>query len=232
MKLAIGATFFAAALVPMASHAADYATVISSTPVTAAVDVPRRVCTEEQQFVGARPSGAGAVIGAVAGGLLGNTIGAGFGRAAATGLGVVAGAAIGNNVEANAANAYPPTAVPVQRCQMVRSAETRTVGYDVVYEYAGQRYTTRMSRDPGPQFQVDVRPSGEVAAAAAPAPDYIDSPVSGAMYAPAPLVYGPPVAYGPSAVYGPPAVYIGPAIGYYGHYGYYGGWGYRGRHWR
>lgn len=211
MKLALGATLFAAALVPVASHAAEYATVISSTPVNAAINVPRRVCSDEQQLVQARPSGAGAVIGAIAGGAIGNALGGGFGRAAATGLGVVAGAAIGNGVETNAANAYPPTAVPVQRCQMVSSVETRAVGYDVVYEYAGRRYTTRMARDPGAQIQIEVRPAGALAEAAAPAPDYIESPAPRAMVAPVPLLVAPPV------------VYIGPSVGYY-----YGGWGRRG----
>jgi hypothetical protein len=137
--------------------------------------VPNRVCTEEQQLVGARPSGAGAVIGAIAGGVLGHQIGGGFGRAAATGIGAVAGAAIGNGVEVNAANEYPPTAVPIQRCQTVSAYDNRTVGYDVVYEYAGRRYTTRTSRDPGPELEIDVRPVGAVSDAAPPA-RYLDVP--------------------------------------------------------
>src|ERR1700733_11652061 len=74
-----------------ASNNSAYATVISSTPVTANVPVPRQQCTEGSQYVQQAPSGAGALIGAVAGGLLGNTVGGGFGRAAATGIGAVAG---------------------------------------------------------------------------------------------------------------------------------------------
>jgi hypothetical protein len=93
----------------------------------------------------------------------------------ATGIGAVAGAAIGNGVEVNAANAYPPTAVPVQRCQTVSGYENRTIGYDVVYEYAGRRYTTRTARDPGPEIEIDVRPVGAVAEAAPPA-RYLDVP--------------------------------------------------------
>lgn len=46
-------------------------------------------------------SGAGTVIGAVAGGLLGSTVGKGDGRKAATVAGAVAGGVIGHNVEKN-----------------------------------------------------------------------------------------------------------------------------------
>ena len=42
-----------------------------------------------------RPSGAGALIGAIAGAAIGNHIGSGAGRAVATGIGLVAGAAVG-----------------------------------------------------------------------------------------------------------------------------------------
>ena len=206
MKTTLGAALVAAAFVPVAAHATEFARVLSATSVTASVAVPNRVCTEEQQLVGARPSGAGAVIGAIAGGVLGHQVGGGFGRAAATGIGAVAGAAIGNGIEVNAANAYPPTAVPVQRCQTVSGYENRTVGYDVVYEYAGRRYTTRMARDPGPQIEIDVRPAGAMADAAAP--QYLDAPPQRALYAPMPVVAAPP-----------PIIYVNPGVGYYGYYG-------------
>ena len=213
----------AAALLPLASHAAEYATVISATPVTTSVNVPRRVCSDDRQFVQPQASGAGAVIGAIAGGLLGNAVGGhGGARAAATGVGAVAGAAVGNSVEMNG---YPPTEVPVRRCQTVSGYENRTVGYDVVYEYAGQRYTTRMDHDPGREIAIDVRPTG----AAQPdrrAPVYAES--NPPVYEEAAPVYyrAAPAYYAP-----PPAYYIAPAIGVGIGLGYWGGhWGHR--HWR
>ena len=215
LKTTLAAAVAATALAPLAAQA-EVARVISATPVMASVAVPNRVCTEEQQLVGARPSGAGAVIGAIAGGVLGHQVGGGFGRAAATGIGAVAGAAIGNGIEVNAANAYPPTAVPVQRCQTVSAYENRTVGYDVVYEYAGRRYTTRTSRDPGPEIEVDVRPAGAIADAP-PQPRYLDAPPPRGAYALAPVVAAPPV------------VYVAPPVGYYG--GYYVGPGPRYHRW-
>jgi uncharacterized protein YcfJ len=134
----------------------EMATVVSSMPVTVSVSVPRSVCRDETRLVPQEPSGAGAVIGAIAGAALGNSVGGGFGRAAATGIGLVAGAAVGDQVEANGA---PLAQVPVRRCQTVSRLESRTVGYDVVYDHAGQRYSTRMDRDPGTRFAVDVRPA-------------------------------------------------------------------------
>ena len=127
---------------------------VSATPVTGSVAAPRQDCFQGEQIVQRQPSGAGAVIGAIAGGVISNQFGHGFGRAAATGLGAVAGSAIGNNVEANA---NPPTSVPVRRCRTVNGYESRVIGYDVVYEYNGQRYTTRLPSDPGPRLAIDIQ---------------------------------------------------------------------------
>jgi uncharacterized protein YcfJ len=215
------------------ANAADYANVISATPVTGSVPVPRQACADGQQVVQQAPSGAGALVGAIVGGVIGNHFGAGFGRVAATGLGVVAGSAIGNQAEINNS---PATAVPVRNCQTVTQYENQIVGYDVVYEYNGQRYSTRTANDPGPQLAIDVHPSGnaaldrggppptyaDAAPAYAPGPGYAPAPP--AYYAPAPAYYGP-------APYAAP-YYVGPTIGIgfvggYGHgyhHGYYRHW--------
>jgi uncharacterized protein YcfJ len=218
--IAAVAAVLGAALVSPPTFAAELATVVSSTPVMAQVPVPRQQCAQGEQYVQQAPTGIGAVVGAVAGGVIGNAIGGGFGRAAATGLGVVAGSVVGNQAEANA---NPVTAVPVTRCQTVTSYESRVVGYDVTYDYAGQRYTTRMASNPGRQFAVDVRPAGAAAPAPLPAQAYSD-PGAPAYYDPLPQpVYAAPYPYyAPSPyVYGAPVIGVG--------VGYYGGW--RGRHW-
>ena len=237
-----------------AANAAEYADVVSATPITTSVAVPRQECFQSEQLVQQQPSGAGAVIGAIAGGVIGNQFGHGFGRAAATGLGVVAGSAIGNNVEASA---NPPAAVPVQRCRTVQSYERQTIGYDVVYDYHGQRYSTRLPQDPGARLAIEVRPAGNAPldrlgpptsrygavppVVADVAPSYVESPTS---YAPAPAAYYPaapatyyapaPVYYNPASIIAP--VVIGAGIGYWigntWHRGYrHGGW-HGGRRWR
>ena len=230
--------------------AAEYANVVSATPVTGSVSAPRQDCVQGEQVVQQQPSGAGAVIGAIAGGVLGNQFGHGFGRAAATGLGVVAGSAIGNNVEANA---NPPSTVPVRRCRTVNGYQNRVVGYDVVYEYNGQRYSTRLPSDPGPRLAIDIRPSGNApldragppaSYGAAPAyayaqaaPSYAEAPP--AYYEDAPQYYAPAPAYYSSPYYSAP-YYIAPAaiglgIGYWvgssWHRGYRPAW-HGGHHWR
>ncbi|HWI11009.1 MAG TPA: glycine zipper 2TM domain-containing protein [Burkholderiaceae bacterium] len=223
-----------AALTAPTAFAADYATVVSSTPVAASVPVRRQVCNDTQQYVQQAPSGAGAVVGAIAGGVLGNSGGGGFGRAAATGIGAVAGSVIGNQVEANTS---PVSEVPVRRCQTVVSYENRTIGYDVMYDYAGQRYSTRMARDPGQRFAVSVQPA-DASGAALPAPAAA-APVPQAGYddaAAAPTYAAAPAA--PVYYYQPPAYpyYYAPAPYFYGApaisfgFGYYGGWR-GGRHW-
>jgi uncharacterized protein YcfJ len=83
------------------ASAAEYANVVSATPVTNSVAVPRQDCVQGEQVVQPPPSGAGAVIGAIAGGVIGNQFGHGLGRAAMTGVGAAGGAIAGNNVERN-----------------------------------------------------------------------------------------------------------------------------------
>jgi uncharacterized protein YcfJ len=214
-----GAIAFAVALGgTVAAKATDFATVVSSTPMTASVPVARQLCGDAQQLVQQRPSGAGAVIGAIAGGVIGHNLGNGFGRAAATGLGVITGSVLGDQVEA--ANT-PVVEMPVRRCQTVSSYETRVVAYDVLYEYAGQRYSTRLARDPGRQLAVNVQPAdnGGLPVPTNAAGDGSPLPT----YAPQTVYY----ALAPQAVYYDPApIYVAPAISF--GFGYYGG--YRG-HW-
>ncbi len=213
------------------ASAAEYARVVSSTPVSSTVAVPRQECAEVQQLVQQQPSGAGALIGAIAGGVLGNQFGHGIGRVAATGVGAVAGSAIGNNVEAGA---NPPQAVPSQRCRTVSSYQNRVVGYDVVYEYNGQRYTTRLPNDPGSRLAIDIRPAnapldrvGPPQGYAAVPPAYADAPAyvqSPPVYVESPPVYveSAPAYYAPApAYYAPAPAYYAPAPVYYDSPGYY-----------
>jgi uncharacterized protein YcfJ len=116
-------------------------------------------------------TGGGAIIGAIAGGVLGNSVGDGDGRKAATVIGAVLGGTIGNNIERNnryrsdpyrqQAAGYPQQ---VQRCRTVASQERdeRVVGYRVGYEYAGRRYETMTDYHPGSEIRVrvDVSPAG------------------------------------------------------------------------
>jgi len=128
--------------------------VLSATPVVQQVGIPQQVCGNETVYNGSHNSGAGALLGAIAGGAAGNAVGHGSGRAAATALGVIGGAVLGNQIEGNGQPRYQN----VQRCTTETYYEDRTVGYDVVYEYAGRQYNTRTQADPGPWIALSVQP--------------------------------------------------------------------------
>lgn len=132
----------------------DMARVISSVAVLQQVAVPRQMCTNEIITTQGQTSGAGAVMGGVAGGAIGNQIGHGSGRAAATAIGIIGGAMLGNQIEAPGT----PNTQTVQRCTTQTVHETRTVGHNVTYEYAGKQYSIQMPYDPGKWLQVKVTP--------------------------------------------------------------------------
>ena len=150
-----------------AAQAQEVGRVISSTPVIQQVAVPRQVCSQQPLMVQQQPatSGGGAVIGAVVGGLAGNQIGGGSGRAAATALGVLGGALMGNSIEGNQAQAAQVQ--NVQQCTTQTFYENRTTGYNVRYEFNGKEYNVQLPYDPGPTIRLQVTPMS----AAEPAPD-------------------------------------------------------------
>ena len=133
------------------SYAAS-ARVISAVPIReASTTAPRQECwTEYTEGSGANRT-AGAVIGGIAGGLLGHQIGSGSGNTAATIAGTIGGAAVGNEI---ARRSGDPRAV--ERCRTVSEYEDRVVGYDVVYRFQGRDFATRLPYDPGRELPVNV----------------------------------------------------------------------------
>lgn len=150
----------------------DYARVIDVEPLRTRVRVttPRRECWDETRYdyrdrEVERKTAGGALIGAVIGGVIGHQIGSGRGRDAATAAGAVIGAGIGGREAERraAANAAPPRAYTVERCE-TRYAETyeeRIDAYRVTYEYHGRRQVTELPYDPGDRIRVrvDVSPA-------------------------------------------------------------------------
>ncbi len=227
-KTLIAGGVAALALSATALHAQEVARVLSSVAVIQQVAVPRQVCTTQQVMVEQPKSGAGALLGAVAGGAVGNQIGGGSGRAVATMAGVIGGAMLGNNIEGQ------PTARMQEQttCTHQTVYENRTVGYNVTYEYAGKQYQVQTPNDPGPTLRVQVSPVLP-AAAPQPAPSLIPSPLPvrpisqeapGIVVASAaPVVYAAPAFY-------PAPVFIGASFGHVGVHGGGHGWGHGGGH--
>lgn len=138
----------------LTAFAQEMAKVISSVQVIHQVAVPRQICTQETVAVQGNKSGAGAAMGAIAGGAVGNQIGQGSGRAAATMLGIFGGAILGDKIE----GAPVPQTQNVQNCRTETVYENRVMGYNVTYEYAGKQYMVQMPRDPGPTVMVNITP--------------------------------------------------------------------------
>lgn len=197
------------------------ARVLSSTP--AWEPVPVSSCAPGQY--GGRPSGAGSAVGAVLGGLIGSQFGGGGGgHAAGAVLGALGGAMLGNTAEAQQRGYYGGGGCATRY-------ENRVNGYDVSYEWNGQRYQVRMPQDPGAWVQVPAPngySGGTYGAYGAPGvPSYpvAPPPMSGSYPLPgpygnpypaagemvsAPMVSAPGYGYGyPAPVYGAPAPYPG-----------------------
>ena len=130
--------------------------VVSATPITQPVNVQKRVCVPQQVVVPQQKSGAGALMGAIAGGVIGNQVGKGSGNALATGIGLLGGAVLGDKIE----GAPTPETRTVEQCSVENVVEYRTAGYTVTYEYAGKHYTTQMTNDPGPFLRLQIVPVG------------------------------------------------------------------------
>lgn len=138
----------------------DTARVISVTPQTERVNIPRQECrTEYQQQSYSQNNDhslAGAVIGGIAGGLLGNTVGRGKGRIAAAAVGAGVGAIAGDRIANNRNQVVSTRTVPVQSCYQVDNWQSVNAGYLVAYEYNGRTYNTVTSEDPGRYIDVNV----------------------------------------------------------------------------
>ena len=156
--------FCALALAALSVSAQEVAAVVSSVPILQQVAVPQQVCQEQAVAAPQSTTGAGGLVGAVAGGILGHQVGRGNGRTAATAVGAVAGAVVGDRLEAGT-NSHQ---VQMQQtCTTQTVYENRTVGYNVTYEYAGRQYQTRMNHDPGRHIRVQVVPLVDAPAPAA-----------------------------------------------------------------
>ena len=213
VKPLVASAVAAAGLASLPASAMDIlARVISSTPVVQQVPVPRQVCNNQQVLTQAPRSGAGAVVGALAGGVRGNAIGHGGGRAVATMIGAVGGAAVGDSLERPGAQLQN-----VQQCTTQTFYENRASHYNVVYEYQGEQYTAQMANDPGGYVRLQVTPVGGMTSqesaypayqSNAPQPDYQNAPAQQQQ-----TYYPPPVQQQP--VYVQPAAYAAPYPAYY-----------------
>ncbi len=176
-RIALSALLAAAALVANAEAYIDKARVVSVEPRYESVNVPRQECSSRWINEPRRNGGhghsqgrdyGGGIVGGVAGALLGNQVGKGHGREAATALGAVVGAFAGDNIANrgrwDVRDDRDDQPREIKECRTVNEVQSRVTGYQVGYEYRGQRFSTLMRENPGPfvQVRVSVEPVGQV----------------------------------------------------------------------
>jgi uncharacterized protein YcfJ len=159
----------------------DFARVVDVDPIVrhVRISVPRQECYTETRYedvsyresTGPRPRGSAGsmILGGIIGAAIGNQIGSGDGRRAATVAGAVIGTAIGHDAgdRRNGRNERVVTEsrpYEAERCETryEEQVEDRIEGYRVTYVYNGVRQTTQLPYDPGDRIRVrvDVRPEG------------------------------------------------------------------------
>lgn len=141
-----------------------YARVIDVEPEYERVrySVPVEDCWVESRARGNPDKASAAIVGGAVGALIGNSIGRGEGRRAATLGGAFVGAVLGS--ESARRESRGPRYEEVQRCQTRYEDrfDERVAGYRVTYVYAGRRGVTRLPYEPGRYIRVavDVHPLG------------------------------------------------------------------------
>lgn len=147
-----------AASVSAAAEFEDTARVLSATPQYEQINQPHQECRTEYVPVQQQKQRglAGVLIGGAAGGILGNQVGKGNGRTAATAIGAVTGAIVGDRIENSGNNESTTSEQAVRNCRTVDRWETRANGYAVTYEYRGRQYTSVMPNDPGERLRLHV----------------------------------------------------------------------------
>lgn len=135
----------------------SFADVVAVKEVTETVVTPREQCenvqVRRQAPVQDEHRIAGTAVGAVAGGLLGHTVGGGKGKTLATVAGAAAGGYAGNQVQKSAQQADVVTTTE-RRCRTVNEKAHKAVGYDVTYRLDGKEGVVRMSSRPGATLPV------------------------------------------------------------------------------
>ncbi|KPY04572.1 Uncharacterized protein ALO57_04976 [Pseudomonas coronafaciens pv. oryzae] len=136
----------------------EYADVLAVEPINQQIKTPREVCKDvtvtRQAPVKDQHQIVGSVIGAVAGGLLGNQVGGGNGKKIATVAGALGGGYAGNRVQEGMQERDTYTTTQ-NRCTTVNDVSDKVVGYNVKYKLNEKVGQVRMERDPGSQIPVD-----------------------------------------------------------------------------
>ncbi|MBI3146808.1 MAG: glycine zipper 2TM domain-containing protein [Pseudogulbenkiania sp.] len=141
----------------------DYATVLKSEPLYQTVNDDNCEPVNEPAAAPAATGGlegmvtaenGGALLGGLVGGVLGHQVGGGRGKTAATIVGAIGGAMAGQQIARNTQGTRQPATQHVSACRPSQREEL--TGYEVTYEYHGQRSTVTLPNDPGRRLKLTV----------------------------------------------------------------------------
>lgn len=134
------------------THAADFestAQVVGVAPRMETTNIPHQECTTDAPVATGERNNVGAIIGGLAGAILGAQVGKGNGRVAAAAVGAGTGAIVGDRMDNG-------NGQPVQHCRTVYEVQQRPAGYMVTYVFHGQTMTDYMANDPGSSVRIHV----------------------------------------------------------------------------
>jgi len=126
----------------------DVGQVLRTEPLVERIPVQNQICDQAAPAQQQRGIG-GAVLGGLAGAVVGSRFGKGHGRDALTVAGAVGGAIAGDQIQNG-------NGAPQPACRHVTTYQDRINGYRVTFHYAGREYTQVLPRDPGPTVPVSV----------------------------------------------------------------------------
>lgn len=144
----------------------DFAKVKQVTPIYKTIErrIPEESCWTEtvRHEHHRRRSTSSTLVGSLIGGAIGHSVGHGKrNKNIGAVIGSVIGASIGNDIENKKRHAghHPRvTYEDVERCETRYTTQTKEhlMGYDVTYQYRGERYTTHMLEHPGKRIKVKI----------------------------------------------------------------------------
>ncbi|MDC8770081.1 glycine zipper 2TM domain-containing protein [Roseateles albus] len=152
---------------PQAGSSSTLVRVISSTPNLERITETRQQCGYETQQVlnpqaphqAGMGSTGGALLGAVAGGLLAAQVGKGNGKHAAIAAGSATGALVGKSLveQSSPATSYATySQQQVHVCRPVSAQREQVRDYTVRYEHQGQEYQVQLPQQPGQWLRLNI----------------------------------------------------------------------------
>lgn len=154
MKKLIAVAVLGASVTAQAADFYDVGRVTQVQPMYQTVNNPTQTCQTVTEAVPQSKSNLGAIVGGVAGAIIGSQVGGGSGRIATGAIGAGVGAVVGDRID----NSDNGTVLQQRQiCSQQDNYVSVARGYTVTYTYNGRDYQTVMSNQPNVGDNIRVR---------------------------------------------------------------------------